>query len=74
MENKTALESKKFLSMVVGVLACLAAGTAAGFAGPVGVTVLPYVIGGITAICGVQIGGQAVVDYKNEKNGKVKPE
>jgi len=66
--EKPAMESKKFSSMLVGIGSSLIAGAAlVAFGGPAIIPVIaPYVFGAITAISGVHIGGQAVVDYKNE--------
>ena len=63
MDSKHPLESKKFVSMLVGVLGCLVAGAAAvAFGGPAGVSALPYVVGGIVAISGAHLGIQGLVD------------
>ena len=63
MDSTQLLESKKFVSMLVGVLGCLVAGTTAVALGSsVGISALPYVIGGIVAISGAHLGIQGLVD------------
>lgn len=72
MDSKQPLESKKFVSMLVGMVGVLVAGASAvAWGGALGLSALPYVIGGITAICGVHIGGQTIQDFTNAKNTSV---
>lgn len=65
--NTTFMESKKANSMVVGVIGVFVSGVVAGFCGPVGVAILPYVIGGIVTITTGHIVTQGVQDIKTQK-------
>lgn len=61
-DNLSLTESKKGISMLIGVLAVLVASAAAAASGPAGIAVLPYAIGGITAIVGSHQLAQGSVD------------
>ena len=46
------INSKKGVGMILGICAVFIAGVVAACAGSAGIAVLPYVVGGITAITG----------------------
>lgn len=62
--DKTPLESKKWTLTVAGILAIMASGALAVMAGPVGVSALPWVIGGIAGLVGGGVVTQGVQDTK----------
>lgn len=73
--DKTALQSKKFITSLIGMVLVIVSGGAAVVSGnPAAIAALPYVIGGIVGLAGSQMVTQGASDIVQTIKKPITPE